>query len=817
MVNRGVQRRLSRTVVPLVGLIFTGGLLQTATATTSVKAGAEAVPESRLSEEDRTFFESRVRPLLAKHCYACHSGKTKILQGGLRLDSRAALLKGGDTGPAIVPGEPDKSPLIEAVRFTRPGFQMPPAGKMREAEIATLVEWVRRGAPWPGDPAETKGTAPRPSGMTLEKGKQFWSLRPLRKSETPPVKLKGWGSRRIDTYLLARLEKDGLRPSPPADRRTLIRRASFDLTGLPPTPEEVEAFVADRRPDAYAALVDRLLASPHYGERWGRHWLDLVRYCDVPESWAQTEAQPWLYRDWVVDALNQDLPYDQFVKRQFAADLMRGTTPKDIAALGYLGLSPSYWKELKLAPDVIKTVVAEEWEERVHTITGSLLGLTVACARCHDHKFDPVSQKDYYGLAGVLANTRLVSRPLLPPDQAEAVMKSRKEVAALEAQAKQLQQMAGKEKSKATELKAKAATLQERVAEIKRTTPGFDAPTAYAVDDAALQVLPDGPDRTKLVYQEGSAWDVPLQLRGDPAKAGAVVPRQFLAVLSPGVPPRFTQGSGRLDFAEAVFREGAPLAARVMVNRVWRHHFGKGLVETPSNFGVQGDRPSHPELLDDLAARFIRAGWSLKWLHREILLSSAYRQVSAPPLDARVTRAQSLDPENRLLWRMNRLRLEVEAWRDGILRASGNLDLKLGGAPQELSAPQNVRRTLYGVVKRRELDDLLRLYDFPDPTTHSPARFPTTTPLQQLYVLNGAFIGRQAEALLARLRKEVPEDRDGQVRRAHHLLYGRPPSEVELKAARNFLAGDAVTPPNDETWRQYLEVLLARNEMMFLN
>jgi len=791
------------------------------------KPAAPAETSPALSPADLTFFESRVRPLLAKHCYGCHAQKT--VQGGLRLDHAAGVRRGGDSGPVVEPGKPDASRLIQAVRFNDTRLQMPPAGKLSEAEIQILTTWVERGAPYPAPAAPISAVVKKP-GMSLEDGKRFWSLRPLLRSNPPAVKQRQWPARRIDAYLLAKLEAAGMQPAPRADRRTLIRRAAFDLTGLPPTPEEIEAFVNDPAPDAYVRLVDRLLASPHYGERWGRHWLDLVRYCDVPESWAQTEAQPWLYRDWVVQALNSDLPYDRFVKQQLAADELPDAQPADYAALGFLGLSPVYWKELKLAPDVIKTVVAEEWEERINTVTGTVLGLTVACARCHDHKFDPVTQKDYYALAGILASTKLAPRLLLPTAEAERVLAARATVKGLEAEAKRLQDAAAKDMAKAAELKQQAMDKSAAAVEMRRATPHFDAPLAYAVESASLEVLPDGPDRTRIDYRAGVAQDVPMHLRGNPASPGQVVPRRFLSVLSAGEPALFKQGSGRRELAEAIFRDAAPLTARVLVNRVWKHHFGRGLVETPSNFGAQGDRPTHPELLDDLAARFIQNGWSLKWLHRELMLSAAYQQSSAyaaPPAQPARTPVRNLKPEtrnlkpmdaeNRLLGRMPRRRLEVEAWRDAILSASGSLDRKLGGAPLELREPKNARRTLYGVVTRRELDDLLRLYDFPDPIAHSPARFHTTTPLQQLFVLNSDFIGRQAGALLARLRSEARGDAAGQVRRAHALLYGRQPSERELVAAAKFLETNTGAPASDELWKQYLEVLLARNELMFVD
>ncbi|MCC2669105.1 MAG: Planctomycete cytochrome, partial [Armatimonadetes bacterium] len=595
-------------------------------AAAGVASSAPATPAAvtpRPTPADLTFFESRVRPLLAKHCYSCHS--QKIAQGGLRLDDGVALRKGGDSGPALVPGKPEESRILEAIRYTNPHLQMPPSGKIPAADIQTLTTWVTQGAPWPA-PAPTQPSA---AGAAAAKARlNHWAFQPLRRTSPPAVKQQAWPARRIDQYLLARIEKAGLHPSPRADRRTLIRRAYFDLVGLPPTPAEIDAFLADPAPDAYPRLIERLLAAPAYGERWGRHWLDLVRYCDVPEPWAQAEAQPWLYRDWVVKALNDDLPYDQFILRQLAADQVEGLPPTELAATGFIGLSPSYWKELKLAPDVIKAVVAEEWEERITAVSGTFLGLTVACARCHDHKFDPVSQKDYYALAGVFASTRLTPRPLLARDEAQKVIKARAAFKVFDAEAKGLLDRAAKEPAKAKELTLQADAARQKAVAAKASTPDFDAPFAYAVEDAYLDVLPDGPDHTQLAYRDGEGRDIEMQLRGNPAKPGAVVPRGFLTVLSGGKQVRFTRGSGRREFAEAMIRESAALTARVMVNRVWKHHFGTGIVETPSNFGLQGDRPTHPELLDDLSARFIENGWSLKWLHREIMRSSAYQQAS---------------------------------------------------------------------------------------------------------------------------------------------------------------------------------------------
>ncbi len=754
---------------------------------------------------DAAFFEARVRPLLLNRCAACHGEKQR--RAALRLDMPSGILRGGESGPVVVAGDPDASRLIQAVRWLRPGLQMPPAGRLAEREVELLVEWVRRGAAMPAT-APPRTQRGRTLPMSLAEGRRFWSFRPLTTPAIPAVRHRAWPKRPIDHYVLATMEAHGLEPSPPADRRALIRRLALDLTGLPPSPEEVDAFLGDHGADATARLVDRLLASDHYGERWGRHWLDLVRYCDVPEEWARVDASPWLYRDWVVRALNQDMPYDQFVQRQLAADQMPEAGPEDIAALGLLGLSPTYWKELKLAPDVIRIVVAEEWEERIGTLSGALLATTVACARCHDHKQDPVTMRDYYAMAGVLASVRQVARPLLPAAEEAQVRAARERVAALDAEAKQLRDAAQRDPARAAEMKTRADGIAASADGIRKSTPGFTAPTAYAVEDAAIVVGPDGDARTRVDYRAGEAQNLSVQPRGNPERAtGPKVPRRFLELLSgPGSSP-FRQGSGRRDLGQAIFGEGKALAARVIVNRVWRHHFGRGLVETPSNFGITGDRPTHPELLDSLSGRFIRAGWSLKWLHREIVLSAAYSQSS------RITaRSQRLDPENRWLSRMSRRRLEVEPWRDTILAATGRLDRRIGGAPEELSAAGNIRRTLYGTVRRQDLDDLLRLYDFPDPIGHSPARFHTTTPLQQLFVLNSAFIGREAAALSARLETQYPGDLDAQLGFAYRVLYGRLPSSPEAAAARRYLGQS----PNVARRQAFLEVLLASNELMYV-
>jgi hypothetical protein len=741
------------------------------------------------------FFEKKVRPLLAARCYKCHSTAANKTKGGLALDSRSRILKGGGNGPVVAPGNVDQSLLIKAVRYQDESLRMPPDAKLSAGEIAILEEWIRRGAAAPDAPVPQFDWA---------KARRFWSFQPPKTMPPPTVRDRAWTRKPIDAFVLAELEKRALSPAPAADARTLIRRMYFDVLGLPPTPEDVSAFVeaaANDRATAVEALVDRLLASPHYGERWGRYWLDLVRYCDVAEPWFGGKGQPHLYRDWIIKALNDDMPYDRFVQMQLAADQMTGTTLADRAALGLFGLSPVYWKELKLDKDVIRTVVAEEWEERIDALCGTFLGLTVACARCHDHKFDPIAQTDYYALAGVFASIRQVDRPLLPDADARRVTDAMEEIRKIEEQIVKLGTPKKPEETKqSVEHKAKIEQLKK--------TPGFDAPIMAVIEDTSLFVHADGPHRTKLEYKPGVAQDVAVQMHGNPASPGEVVRRRFLSVLTSDA-PAFRQGSGRLELATAIVCEGAPLSARVIVNRVWKHHFGAGLVETPSDFGSQGARPSHPELLDDLTARFIANGRSLKWLHREILLSATYQQTSNPPSG----KAHAVDPDNRLLWKMPRRKLDVEAWRDAMLAVNGALEHKLGGPALDLGDPKNNRRTLYGRVKRRELADLLRLHDFPDPVSHSAGRTPTTTPLQQLFVLNSPFLQQQATALAKRLRHDSPESDEERIRRAYSLLYNRVPSDKEMKLATRFLA----TGQPEARWIEYAQVLLGSNEFLFVD
>lgn len=759
-------------------------------------ASASPAGENAPNAAAQEFFEKRVRPLLAQHCYECHSSKTGPENGELVLDTLEGIRAGGSRGPLLKPRQPESSLILHAIRYADADLEMPPDGKLSAAEQQVIQTWIELGGVIPHD---TPGRKSSPRTVDLEQEREFWSFRPLQPAIVPRITDT---SVPLDAFLQQRLVEQGLSFSPPASRRTLIRRATFDLIGLPPTPEEVEAFLADQRPDAFERLVDRLLESPHYGERWGRFWLDLARYADAGEGWLKSIAQAWRYRDWVVDAFNRNLPYDVFVKLQLAADLQPDTGLEDLPALGFLGLSPTYWKELKLAPPVIEQIVADEWDERVDTVTKTFLGLTVACARCHDHKFDPVTMEDYYALAGVFASTSLEDRPWLPDPQAGRIREARQQVDKL---TEALQKIKDKSSPEAQE-------LQSQIDAVRQATPDFDAPWIHIVKEASVYVVPDGADATRLDYRADQPRDLPVFRRGNPSNPGeSPVPRRFLSILSSENSARFHEGSGRRELADALFAEAAPLTARVIVNRIWAQHFGTGLVRTTSDFGHQGEPPSHPQLLDALATRLIAQGWNLKWLHREILLSRAYQQSSADN-----AHAQQIDPENRLLWRMSRRRLDVEMWRDAMLAASGELDCQLGGPATSLEESSHVRRTLYGKVERPDLSLLLRLYDFPEATAHSPQRIETVTPLQQLYVLNGEFTQQRAEHLVSRLPQAAStEDR---VSRLYQWLYSRPPTPRECELGCSFLAaGSGSAQPDQQRWVAYAHVLLSANEFLFVD
>jgi mono/diheme cytochrome c family protein len=812
-VNRMALSRSSssRAVLLLGGLLL--GL--PGPAPVSLAAGDGRAPNDADRQAQEEFFETKIRPLLVNRCFDCH-GKDKS-KGGLRLDGRDAMLKGAESGPVVLPGKPDESSLIAAIRYAGE-VQMPPKGKLPDNEIAALTEWVKRGAFWPtarpsvasrATPASTSQpttTADAPAYKLTPEQRSFWAFQPVRIPTPPPVTDDAWPRSAIDRFILAKLEENDLAPAPMADKRTLIRRASFDLLGLPPCPEDVADFLRDQSPDAFARVVDRLLASPHHGERWGRYWLDVARYGEDQAHSFQPRLYPhgYRYRDWVVRALNRDVPYDRFILEQVAGDLIDGPDRQDrIAALGFFACGPVYYGDAQRH---------DQYADRIDTLTRGFLGLTVACARCHDHKYDPIPTTDYYALEGVFASTDYVEVPAAPREEIDAYnngqsgiqakdkeitafVKSEAERLKLKVQAnaqKQVERMLGDEAQK------KLVSLRAELAVLKKKAPP-KYPVIHTLADAS------------------QAKDMPFLIRGNASTPGAKVKRHFLTVLGGDKTP-FARGSGRLELARAIASSENPLTARVMVNRVWQHHFGRGLVASCSNFGVLGEKPSHPELLDWLADRFVKSGWSLKALHREIMLSSTYRQ------SCRIdSSGESTDPANVLLWRMNRRRLDVEAWRDAILAVAGRLDASIGGPSVSLESPANARRTLYAAISRHDLAWVLRLFDFPDPNISSGGRVETIVPLQQLFVLNSEFMVANARAVASRLsepghaRALRDEDR---IDRAYLLLFGRRATEHELKLGLTYLrqtdpAGGS--RPDMTRWDRYAQALLATNEFLFVD
>jgi mono/diheme cytochrome c family protein len=922
----------------------------------SLLAAVSAMGEegSSLDPAQVEFFEKSIRPVLAANCFSCH-GPTRQ-KAGLRLDARAAMLKGGDSGPAVQPGRPDASLLVQAVHYGEER-QMPPKGKLKEADIAALTAWVKAGAVWPEVERGTRAEPPTASDSPVTaRDRAFWSFQPIQAPPIPEVRAKSWPKTPIDRFILAELEAKGLRPVGPADKRALIRRATFDLVGLPPTVEEVDAFLSDASPDAFARVVDRLLAAPEYGERWGRHWLDVARYGEDQAHTFQARLYPYgyRYRDWVVQAFNADMPYDRFVTEQLAADRLDGPDrDRRLAALGLFALGPVYYGK----------ATADELDDRIDTLCRGVLGLTVACARCHDHKFDPIPTSDYYALAGVFSSTAYKEYPHAPTEEVEAYDRAQ---AAIQAQTVALAAALKEESARLSESlmsrtaeymvaawtlanrrKRNAQLASDEVAEPARLQPvlldrwvrylfpsGADrrphlarwrrllagqdpavdlsaaaaaraeagrvaqafqdyvrslqrlrdaaaeyqaaaaansegssgaapAPTRLALGEAEAAVLREivsdtglfavprdkveawlpadakarlkgrraqlarlketAPPRypvTHALTEAATIANMRIHLRGNPRTLGADVPRHFLTILAGDRPPPFTQGSGRLELARAIASRDNPLTARVLVNRVWEHHFGKGLVATPSNFGTLGERPTHPLLLDHLASRFLEQRWSIKALHRTIMLSAVYQL--GCDVDAS---NHAVDPDNTRLWRMNRRRIEVEAWRDAMLAVSGRLDRSMGGPSLDLATPANRRRTLYAAISRHQLNGLLRLFDFPDPNITCDKRTVTTVPLQQLFVLNSDFIERQAEALAARLTARANEDDAARIRRAFLDLFSRPATDQEVSLGLEFLAGATVESPGGPQarpaaptrWEQYAQVLLGSNEFAFLD
>jgi mono/diheme cytochrome c family protein len=963
------------------------------------------------------FFENRIRPILVTNCFSCH---TSTHLGDLRLDSRDAMLKGGKSGPAVIPGDPDKSLLIQAVRQTNPKLKMPMGGRLKDNEVEDMVAWVKAGAVWPAAAAPV--IAPKTGGEYVIRPDQraFWSFQVLHKPDVPAVSQTGWPKTDIDRFVLARLDREKLQPVKAADRLTLIRRATLDLTGLPPTPDQVTAFEKDTSPDAFAKVVDRLLASPQYGERCGRVWLDVARYgeddyrsLDPMRRGYNPYPFAYLYRDWVIKAMNDDMPYDMFVKAQLAADLIdEKSRAKLLPALGFLGQGPWFYDN-----GAVEITHADERHDRVDVVSRGFLGLTAGCARCHDHKYDPIPTKDYYALAGVFLNTNYHEYPLVPQSVSEEYKKHEKQIEErqklvgefMSTESSQLAQTLAFQASKymraawrvtgetktdlskvvdeekldyellerwvkflakppknypylkswqemikrggtQTEAKKLAEEFQGTLLEIMfekneikeeneiisaKALPGTKkkkpakVPSDFITNDdfcpdcgLELKTLPLGkmnlwtdvflrdlddgdpqqmPERVRPGLLSFRGWglerqlsaerrtyiealradidalkkslpphfpyvhgvsdaekpvDIHVALRGSPFNPGDEVPRHFLSVLT-NDPVPLTRGSGRLDLAEQIVKQ--PIAMRVIVNRIWRAHFGTGIVDTPSNFGVTGERPSNPELLEYLAQSFVENGLSIKKLHREIMLSAVYQLSNEYSKEN-----DDKDPANRLYWRANRHRMDAEQIRDSILMVAGDLDTKIGGPSADFT-PDYSRRTVYGKVSRYKLDEYLQLFDFPTPNISAEKRFATTVPLQRLFFMNSDFVQQQAELLSRRVASEA--DDAARIQKAYQLIYGRAAAAEEVKAgieylraepmkeyeerkeAKNKKADDKAEPPAPEAdeepaangmmagvvpgvrgktdpkkpqlpitaWGRYAKVLLSSSEFLFVN
>ncbi|MBY0524562.1 MAG: DUF1553 domain-containing protein [Gemmataceae bacterium] len=942
-----------RPFLGLVILLTWSGCLRVARAAEPPVADAKGLE----------FFEKKIRPVLVEQCYSCHSAEAqtnKKLKAQLFVDSRTLLLKGGDSGPALVPGKADKSLLVHALRYDGE-TRMPPKRKLPDAVVADFVAWVNLGAPMPPD----KGVAARTRVISIEEGRKFWAYRPPQSPPLPAVKDAAWSSAPIDRFILASLEAKGLRPVQDADRATLVRRVYFDLIGLPPTPEQIDEVLKDSSPEWYEKLVDRLLAMPEFGERWGRHWLDVARYAESLTLRGFVLKEAWRYRDYVIDSFNRDVAFDRFIQEQIAGDLLPAATLADrrrqLIATAFLTLGNHNLEEQDK-----KQLVMDVVDEQVETIGRAFLAQTIGCARCHDHKFDPIPTKDYYAIAGILRNSRTlehanVSRWLempLPgePDQEAIFKKHEAAVASLQSRIKTLRDQLAKKTTTGgrtgviaikdlpgivvddTQAKKvgdwkvsqasgtyigtgyvhdgdtgkgeKTLTFQPELPaagkyEVRLAYPagtnrsdkvtvhilsadgdktfhinqqqkppiegvfvslgqynfeknnqGYvlidtEGTKGHVVADAVLFIpveklgesgvakdaAPDatadalkkleaelkklqetGPKRpmAMTVVEEKEATDVRVHVRGSVHNLGDKAPRGFLQVATYGTAPNMpTTESGRRQLGAWLASKDNPLTARVMVNRTWHWLFGVGLVRTTDNFGTTGEAPSHPELLDHLAVRFMQDGWSVKKLVRQMVLSRTYRLATQGE-------AKTADPANRLLAHANRRRLDAECIRDAILVASGQMRSDKGGAtfPLTLSADYgykhtDLRRSVYLPVFRNALPEFFEVFDFADPSVSTGRRNVSTVAPQALFLMNHPFVLEQAKQVAQRLLADKELDDAGRINRAYRLTLGRMPTEAERRIALRYVAARSDNRP--AAWAEFCQALFASTDFRFVN
>ena len=794
-----------------------------------VAGGFVAVlPAAEPAREHLEFFEKKVRPVLVERCYECHSAAAKKNKGGLTLDTREGLLKGGDTGPALVAGDPEKSRLIEAVRYKNRDLQMPPKSPLSSEQVRDLEQWVKLGAPDPRTEAVVQTSARR--ALTVEEGRQFWAFQPLANPAVPKI------GNPIDAFINAKLAEKKLSAAAPADRRSLIRRATFDLTGLPPTPQDVDAFLADKAPDAFAKVVERLMNTPAYGERWGRHWLDVARYADsngLDENVAFGNA--WRYRDYVVNSFNADKPYNRFVQEQIAGDLLPAESlpqrHEQLTALGFLSIGPKLLAE----PDKVKLEM-DMIDEQIETLGRAFLGMTLGCARCHDHKFDPVPTADYYALAAIFKSTRTMDDLKTIAKWHEPEVATPAERASVEAHQKRLAEQKALIANLVTAAN-KSLVTDKGLKEVPKN-PESQYPTNVVAElkqlrEALSKLEKDAPEMPSTMGVTDSTNVVkamPVHIRGSHLTLGQSIPRGFpqvmqVASLSAGMPE--TQ-SGRFELARWLASTEHPLTARVMVNRIWRWHFGQGLVASTDNFGILGERPSHPELLDWLARKFIAEGWSVKAMHRLIMASAAYQRATKPIAD---TRRSVADPENKLLSHFPIRRLEAEEVRDSVLFVAGALDRTMGGktipvknrefffnhTSKDATTYDSPRRALYLPVVRNNVYDLFEQFDFPDPAVPNGNRNATVVAPQALLMLNSELVATSAEKFAATLLAAASDDMR-RIELAYLKAYARPPTAKELARAKKFLADfkpDSAASPS--AWAVLCQSLLAANEFIYLN
>lgn len=823
-----------------VGMLLVSGIISNPAARGAVSERVSFPPDQI------EFFEKKIRPVLAEQCFNCHSATGEKIKGGLVLDSREAILKGGDSGASVEVGNPDKSLIIEAIRYTDEDLQMPPKHRLSPEQVKAFEEWVRMGLP---DPRDGTATVAKSPAQNLEEARKFWSLQPIANPAVPTPRNSAWPRNEVDRFILAKLEEKSFQPSRDVDKRTLLRRATYDLTGLPPTPEEMEAFLADKSPDAFAKVVDRLLASPRYGERWGRHWLDVVRYADTSGCNSDFPVpSAGRYRDYVIESFNRDKPYDQFLREQIAGDLMLSASDPErfekTIGTGYLAIARRFGSR---ANEFHLTI-----DDMIDNLGKAVLGLSLGCARCHDHKYDPISARDYYALYGIFESTKYAFPgteiyrhtkdfiPLAPKEEAELFMQEAAELADLD---DRIENLKNEKKKLLREEEREAKLAAEPFDPSKPVVADYPRPPKRGSADAQRDLtaaiarqneLEARQERLPKAYavSEGKPGNTRLQKKGEPRSLGEEVPRGFLTVLGGQTLPPEEKGSGRKELAEWLTDPSNPLTARVMVNRIWQHHFGRGIVKSSNDFGVRGERPTHPELLDWLAKQFVDNGWSVKSMHRIIMLSRAYQMSSDD------NPKQSLaDVNNDAFWRFNRRRLSAEEIRDSILFVSGDLDLSPAGThpfPKEsewhytqhkpfIGDYPTKKRSIYLMQQRIRKQPFLEIFDGADTNGTTAVRPISTTPIQALYLMNNELAHEQSAKLAEHL--SGASDDGWKIDRVYRLALGRPAKVAEIEDDRVYLASirealKQTETPTDQHDRQalasFVRVLLSSNEFLFV-